>query len=281
MQINVQNNNHQTVANIQHVQVHGQPGVGSYTLLMRLTFQPVAIKIQTILRNLRIRIGLPDSARPIIAWGEKDDQGPITFTEYSNSNDAFFYVSLSTSLLNALEQIRGGGDLNLQIILTGTTIQGASAQDFAQMGNYVIPQQQWVTALGEMNFMRSLLYEIKFKGNLTNKPSSAESLLHNAIQHFSKGHYTESVGYCRKIIEYLEKNEANKEKAINTVSKYKSAREDMTLEERILFLREALKNATQLSVHHTEDGEFSRKQANAILGITIALIGDSEIVDVS
>jgi len=80
---------------------------------------------------------------------------------------------------------------------------------------------------------------------------------------------------CRQAIELVEKYRKDKNKGATAVLKYKENRQDMNTEERMMFLREGLKNITQLGAHHGD--EFSRYQAQAVLGMTVSLLSLPEI----
>jgi hypothetical protein len=226
--------------------------------------------------QLRIELQATNGNR-IIGWSNKDGTGIVHLNQYSGPNDVFFFVPLSTAQVEALEKVRAGGDLNIYVWFTGFVIQAGKLYDFSDGSPFTLPQQQWLVALGEMEFSRSLIFEVRFFEKNGNGGDSPEALLHNAWQHFNKGHYSDAISHCRKAIEFVEQHNGDKASASEAISKYKTSREDMNISERILFLREALKNVTQLGIHYTGDSDFSRRQAQAILGTTIALVADYEL----
>ena len=82
---------------------------------------------------------------------------------------------------------------------------------------------------------------------------------------------------CRHIIEHLES--VREDKAISSEANKKAQdrqlRKDMTAIERMLSLREQIKNVCQLGAHGSED--FSRSQARAVLGMTMALLTEPTV----
>ena len=73
----------------------------------------------------------------------------------------------------------------------------------------------------------------------------------------------------------MEKLNNDKKHAKKAVDKYKEKRMDMCTIERMLFLREALKNITHLGAHHED--QISRHQAQSILGITVSVLACPEV----
>jgi len=278
MPLSIKNSTSNTIAEIRTIQIHGKRGVGNYALLFRLNMIPIRIQQEYVVRDLQLRVELhTNNGNRIMGWTNKDGTGVIQLNQYSGPQDVFFFMPLSSAQIEALEKQRAGGDLNIYVWFTGYVIQSNRLYDFTDGSPFTISQQQWLDALGEMEFARSLLFEIKFFDASGEGKDSLEGLLRSAWQHFNKGHYTEAVTNCRKAIEFVEKHNGNKDKSSDAVGKFKTDRENMTLEERMLFLREAIKNVTQLGVHYSSDADFNRRQTQAILGSTIALIADYEL----
>lgn len=81
---------------------------------------------------------------------------------------------------------------------------------------------------------------------------------------------------CRHIIEWLEELRGNKREAVaaNCMA-HSDSRKGMTSIERLLSLREQLKNVCQLGGHGR--GVFTRSQAISVLGMTMALISEPTV----
>lgn len=278
MPLSIKNSTSNTIAEIRTIQIHGKRGVGNYALLFRLNLIPIGIHEEYVVRDSQLRVELQTiNGNRILGWSNKDGTGVVHLNQYSGPHDVFFFMPLSTAQIEALEKQRAGGDLNIYVWFTGCLIQSGKLYDFSDGSAFSIPQQQWLATLGEMEFSRSLIFDIRFFDKNGAGSDSPEALLRNAWQHFHKGHYSDAVSHCRKAIEFVEQHNVDKVSASEAISKYKNHREDMTVIERMLFLREALKNVTQLGIHYTGDADFSRRQAQAILGATIALVADYEL----
>src|SRR5690625_7830226 len=81
---------------------------------------------------------------------------------------------------------------------------------------------------------------------------------------------------CRHIIEQIEKvrEDKNQSSAANTKAHSKE-RKDMSSIERLLSVREQLKNVCQLGAHGSES--FTRSQAKTVLAMTMALLAEPTV----
>lgn len=81
---------------------------------------------------------------------------------------------------------------------------------------------------------------------------------------------------CRHIIESIEELRDDKREAMDANRMaHSSARKEMSSIERLLSLREQLKNVCQLGGHGRE--AFTRSQALSVLGMTMALISEPTV----
>lgn len=92
--------------------------------------------------------------------------------------------------------------------------------------------------------------------------------------HFLQGNYNECVAECRKILEIFKLNspETNELGAARTKFSDKQMRESMSTKERILILRDAIHNTTNLPHHYKIDEEYGRYEARVILHSILALL---------
>jgi len=201
---------------------------------------------------------------PIIEWAEHTVDSQLGF---------FFY--LSTSQVASIEEFRNSGDLKKSIWLSGVVDYEGKQNDFYDKDDYVISKQQWLEALAAMKYKDTLFFELYMPMDNEPEDENVKILLERAQNHILNGHYQETIGLCRQAIEFVEKVRKDKNVASKAAKKYIDSRKEMDVLERMLFLREGLKNVTQLGAHHSK--EFSRQQAQAILGMTVALLSSPEV----
>lgn len=262
------------LAEVRSVSAHGVPGCGVYVLYIRLTMLAANLKSEALVSQLSC---LLETDKPClkISNGVIEGNPVIRWTEYTDEYQLGVFFYLSGNQISAIEEYRNSGDLKLSIWLSGIVDYEGKRTDFSDKGDYLISKQQWIEALSSMGYKDALLFEIAFPNVEGSDTEAIKELLKKAQTHILNGHYQESVGLCRQAIEVIEKVRDDKSKASSAVSKYRENRQHMNTEERMLFLREGLKNITQLGAHYGD--EFSRNQAQAVLGMTVALLSSPEV----
>lgn len=192
---------------------------------------------------------------------------------YSSGNENFhFEVVLTSEQINAIEKIRQDGDLKLAVTLKALLSSSSGLERSYERSEVVVPREQWLKALRSSGFCRTVLYEI----SLPDSDVDIECLLAKARGFIETGHYKDTVMQCRHIIESLEELRGDKRQAqaANRMA-HSDSRKDMTSIERLLSLREQLKNVCQLGGHGRE--AFTRSQALSVLGMTMALISEPTV----
>jgi len=194
-------------------------------------------------------------------------------SQYSNGNESFhFEVVLTLEQINAIEAIRQDGDLKLVVTLKALLSSSSGLERSYERSEVVVPREVWLKALRSSGFCRAVLYEIPFSAS----DIDIESFLTKARGFIETGHYKDAVMQCRHIIEWLEEQRGDKrEAAAANRMAHSDSRKDMTSIERLLSLREQLKNVCQLGGHGRE--AFTRSQALSVLGMTMALISEPTV----
>lgn len=262
------------LGDVRDVSIHGFPGCGIFGLYINLKVSAGNLKSEAFISQLECRIEL-DKPTVKIGNGFLENQPTRRWTEYSDVEQMGFLFYLSGSQIEAIETYRCSGDIKLAVWLAGNALYEGQSQTFSDRGEFVIPKQQWLEALNGMGYRDTLLFELPMPKSGGDEVSKLKEFLERAQNHILNGHFQESVGLCRKAIEWVEKERGDKNEAGKSVDKFKESRRDMTINDRMLFLREGLKNITHLGAHENE--EFSRLQAQAILGMTVALLSSPEI----
>jgi len=194
-------------------------------------------------------------------------------SQYSNGNENFhFEVALTLEQINAIEEIRQDGDLKLVVTLKALLSSSSGLERSYERSEVVVPRDVWLKALRSSGFCRTVLYEIPFPAS----DVDTEGLLTKARGFIETGHYKDAVMQCRHIIESIEELRGDKDEAKDANRKaHGSSRKDMTSIERLLSLREQLKNVCQLGGHGRE--AFTRSQALSVLGMTMALVSEPTV----
>lgn len=262
------------LGDVRDISIHGFPGCGIFGLYINLKVSAGNLKSEALISQLQCRIEL-DNPTVKIGNGFLENQPTLRWTQYSDVEQMGFHFYLSGSQIEAIESYRCSGDIKLCVWLSGNALHEGVSQSFSDKGEFSIPKQRWLEALNEMGYRETLLFELTIPKSDDDQDSKLRGYLERAQNHILNGHYQESVGLCRQAIEWVEKERGDKNEAGRSVDKFKESRRDMAINDRMLFLREGLKNITHLGAH--EDEEFSRQQAQAILGMTVALLSSPEV----
>jgi len=259
---------------VKDISIYGFPGCGIFGLYINLKINAGNLNSDAYISQLQCRIEVDKPALKI-GNGFLENQPTLRWTEYSQDEQVGFHFYLSGRQIEVIDSLRCSGDIKFVVWLSGTALYEDKSQTFSDKGDFVISKQQWLEALDMMGYRDTLLFELPMPKSGGDEASKLKELLERAQNHILNGHYHESVGLCRKAIEWVEKERSDKSEAGKSVEKFKESRRDMTINDRMLFLREGLKNITHLGAH--EDEEFSRLQAQAVLGMTIALLSSPEV----
>ena len=266
--------NSESIGAVRDISLSGLKGAGVYVLYFRLN---ITTKVDSMayLSQLGCRIDGSKGINENIANGFYENAPVAQWGQHTGDTYLGFYFYLSASQVCRIEQIRNGGDLDIGVWLSGISSYKNKSDAFCNHGSFRILKQEWLQALEQMGYMKTLLFELAVPSN-SEVGDKIFSFLEKAQGHILNGHYQVAIGHCRHILELLESQRADKELATAARNAYDKSRESMTIAQRMLYLREVLKNITQLGNHPT-DNEFSRHQAQSVLGMTIALLSSPEV----
>lgn len=280
MTISLEDPKGRRVAELREVKVHGLPGVGLYTLVLNLHFAPMQPKEDTRVRNASMRLEWGDSAQRMIGVAQADNS-PLQISQYSSECQIGFRLPIYAAQIENIERRRNGADFKLVLWFSGEVEQAGQSKSNTGRLEFPVRQQDWIEALQRMEYRRTMLFELP----VPTSDSPIGLLVEKAQAFLYRGEYDEAVIRCRQAIEKIEGLMSDKAAASRVVNKYRSDQRDrqsMDAIERSLFLRESLKHATHLAAHDTDDHRgYSRDQAKAILGTTIAVLGLFPVPDVS
>lgn len=252
--------------------VHGREAAGGYGFIFSLRGgrQAGASKLSIFELSLSITIAQPP--RPLATAIPSTTQVIRCHPGAHHSEQIYFETVFTREQVNALEEFRQQNDVGLVLDLRALIISGDELIPSHDRTEITIPREQWLTALNNAGFRNTLLFEIPL-------PAASEDVmaLYSKAQEFIEtGHYQDAVMQCRRIVECIETLRGDKKLARSANEQaHSSARQAMTGVERLLSLREQLKNVCQVGAHGTEP--FSRSQARAVVGMTMTLLAEPTV----
>lgn len=259
------------IVEFERLTVHGREAAGGYgfAFLMRGGRLPCQSKMAIF--DISLSISLADPMRPIVASIPSSDR-MIQCHSFASSEQAVFETVLSREQVNALEEYRQDRDLKLNLGLKALIASDDQLVPSFDCGDISIPREQWLDALRNAGYRNTLLFEIP----LPTTSGDIDKVFSKAQEFIETGHYKDAVMQCRHIIEQVETIRGDKKESgsANKMA-HSSDRKDMNATERLLSLREQLKNICQLGAHGT--GEFTRSQAKAVLGMTMVLVAEPTV----
>lgn len=267
------NENGDSIAEFDQLNIHGREAVGGYAFTFVLRGNRRACEKHISIFDIRLSIASLEPIKPLINLIPASNQC-IQCHQYPNSSEQIaFELVLSKEQVNALEEYRQDSDLKLNLGLRALILAENKSTSSYDTSDVAIPREQWLKALNGARFRQTILFEVPL-------PSVSDDFanLYNKAQGFIEtGHYKESVIQCRHIIEKIES--CRKDKSLSSAANKKAhdrqERQGMNSIERLLSMREQLKNVCQLGAHGDES--FSRSQAKSILAMTITLLAEPTI----
>lgn len=261
----------------ERVTISAGPALGGYVFYLQMKGRPTRYGIGATLLHGTLQFSTSGQQRlpwPGFALNQAYAAQPVVLHE-GQSQYLHFDGLLSHAQLEAFEKTRNGRDFevgvraNLSVLNASGMIENWTIQD----SHLHKTAQEWLTTLGSSGFKKYLFLEMTFPADASAKPDSALRHLLKARELFDKGLYRECVTNLRMALEQL-RNRRDDSSAIDAAKGlYKGGRrEDMTLGQRLLFIREAVHNALHLGAHPDEDEQaFTRENAKALLAMASSL----------
>jgi len=190
-----------------------------------------------------------------------------TPSRQARSQTAYLECDLDRSRLEAIEALRAGGNLNLQIDLQAQ-IDGADWQ--AQSTEFSVNQSAWAEVLKESGYRQTIMIEVPVPDSSANPELEAAVVyLEQARSHLLAGRDRDAVGACRDVLEELKKLPGA------DLPEPTGNQHVMSKAERVMKLRKALTTLTHPARHRDEDAArilWSRVDAQAVITMTAGLI---------
>lgn len=271
MRISIRNNS-SYIIEFDQLTVSGREAAGGYAFSFTLRGSRPACSAPVSIFDISLSLSLSDPVRPLLNAIPSSTQVVQCHSFANNSEQIHFECVLTKGQVNAIEDYRLEGDLKLNVGLRTLVTSDDGLYSSFDVADVVIPRQHWLNALRSAGFRQTLLFEVAL-------PSVSEELtgiMSKAQEFIETGHYQDAVMQCRRIIECVENLRNDKQRSAAANKKAHGAdRQDMTAIERLMSLREQIKNICQLGAHGTD--QFSRSQARAVLGMTMILLAEPTI----
>lgn len=255
-------------------QITGRSVIGSFGFVLSMTFQQRHTDEIVHVERLWCSVGLNSGLEMILPRVECSE-GPFSASVgYQNDQRLFFEFVLTGQQLEAIEARRGEGDLVLKIGLRASTrTAGEHTVQTLSDESLTVRREEWLNALENSGYRKTLLFELP----LAHMDDHADTLVQRAQYLIDTGLYKEAVMQCRHIIEHVEELRGDKQASMNAnkESQDRVKRMDMSIEARMLSMREHVKNICQLGGHGHE--QFTRSQARAVLSMTMALLSEPTV----
>lgn len=271
MRISIRNNS-SYIIEFDRLIVSGREAAGGYAFSFTLRGSRPACSAPVSIFDISLSLSLSDPVRPLLTAVPSSTQVVQCHSFANNSEQIHFECVLTKGQVNAIEDYRLEGDLKLNVGLRALTTSGDGLLTSFDVADVVVSREHWLNALKSAGFRQTLLFEVPL-------PSVSEELtgiISKAQEFIETGHYKDAVMQCRHIIEQVEKvrDDKNQSSAANTKAHSKE-RKDMSSIERLLSVREQLKNVCQLGAHGSES--FTRSQAKTVLAMTMALLAEPTV----
>lgn len=271
MRISIKNNGNDLIE-FNQFNINGREAAGGYGFTFLLKGNRRGCENPMAIFDIRLSLALPAPVKPVLTSIPSSIQ-IIQCTQYPNNNEQLsFEVVLTKEQVNALEEYRQDKDLGLNIGLRALTSSSGAPVSNYEYEDVIVPREEWLKALNAAGFRQTILFEIP----LPPGTNELNNFYAKAQEFIESGHYKEAVMQCRHIIEQIESMRGDKKCSGTANSKAHSTdRKDMTAIERLLSLREQLKNICQIGAHGNEF--LTRSQAKVVLAMTMVLLAEPTV----
>ncbi len=271
MRISIRNNS-SYIIEFDRLIVSGREAAGGYAFSFTLRGSRPACSAPVSIFDISLSLSLSDPVRPLLTAVPSSTQVVQCHSFANNSEQIHFECVLTKGQVNAIEDYRLEGDLKLNVGLRALTTSSDGLLTSFDVADVVVPREHWLNALKSAGFRQTLLFEVP----LPAVSEELSGLMGKAQEFIETDHYKDAVIQCRHIIEQIEKVRDDKRQSSAANAKaHSKERQDMSSIERLLSLREQLKNVCQLGAHGSEN--FTRSQAKAVLAMTMALLAEPTV----
>lgn len=200
---------------------------------------------------------------------------PLSMLAPGYDQQVFLEIDLDRAQVEALEAIRGGDTLSLELSVRAV-LQDPKGdfQQCAENVNYSVNQSVWINVLEQMHYQRTMLLEVHVPDSQT-APELAQAChyLAQGQRALVRGAYRDAVGYCREVLEAISS-------ALGETDGWRKMlgrQNDLSKAERLQVLRGAFKIFTHPAHHGGANAasiDWTRTDAIMAIAISAALLNE-------
>lgn len=260
--------------------LNGIKALGGYRLSFQLkaTIKPSSQSQNIVFEHLKGEVKFGN-----VSLGTAHTQGFQSIVLFDTPRDDYplhLYLDLDRVQLDAIEEMRNGEDLTMDLWLYALCREGNSPGSVSDNIKLSLNQRAWTDVLTQMGYGRFFTFEVPFPVAGEDNFGAAISYIERAKESFFRGDYEETVSHCRNALENLHAHLPLKNKMEEAKNQFcGKGKRNMDLGERVYLLHESIRHITHLS-HHPEGAEYgekySRKDAKLVLSMTASIIAHSQ-----
>lgn len=201
----------------------------------------------------------------------------IEMSQYAQSWGESLEVELDRQRLEAIEQLRQGGELTFTVNLRArVVVQPDTVHVVQEQQSYRVNQGTWAETLGHLGYAQTMLLEVPVP-DAQRAPEMAEAVGHLAAaqQAMARGAHREAVGLCRDVLESISLALGDRDDQDTTFQTFFANTRSMDKATRLRLVRRALKVLSHPARHVdqvTVQIEWDRADAGAMISMLAALM---------
>lgn len=206
-------------------------------------------------------------------------EAPLVFTTRENESrtSSALFLPLQPGQLATIENIRGTGDLDFELLCMGIGSDEHGAHRLQDSLSVHVPRSDWLKKLRDAKARDILLLEVPLPLLRRSKPWAAIAKdLQRAEEHFRNGDNHACVSSCRAVIQELGHHKFKKRDwSAALLDQLANGRKDMTKAEREAALWGTLRHYTHQAHHGSSEGgeaDYSRAEARMVLTLTASFV---------
>jgi HEPN domain-containing protein len=275
------NHGSQIIGDIRVQALTGQAGIGIYQLRFSLLFAFPAWTNPgpfAQLRNLRAKVLAGSEHGPRKLLGLALPEAVLSFVQRPHSQDERFLLDLAITpeQLNALEELRGGGGVQFELILQSETEGQHGILRADDTVFWSANLSVWTSVLAELGLKETVLVAVQIPKHEANGAGrTAIETLRRAKEYLIAGEYEMVVSKCRLALESIKAELGEAGKINSSLESFIKNRRAMSKRERLMVITEALRHYTHPAHHVDKEGKmewYSRADATFALSVTAAAI---------
>ena len=253
------------------------PLVGGYELVfgLKLAIRSCADGMQRASISGARTFVTPDEGTPrALGFAHPVQPFEIVCKPHGSTETPSLHLHLQPGQLDALEKLRGTGNLSFELQASGTGTDGQREQRVQGDWRVRVPRSEWIEQLGSVGARNVMLLEVPLPlGNASDDRQTFATELRRAEERYRHGDYNGCVAACRLAITELGLHRFGNGWPNKSLKRLDSDRERMTKEDREAALCAVLRHYAHQAHHGPSDGgvsAYTRAEAQFVLSATAA-----------